>query len=333
MESPLEVLSRAATMVQDSANESRLTAKELPTTKWRRDRRMRAASEYQHSLSSQNSPSMGAASVASPPASPPIMRPLCESTNRTALPIIESPIDMSVTSTTMKPRASPPPPYREPLPGSTFATTLARPSVITQAPPKRGDSRDSILISNRENDNQSTESISMCETVIDEHFRRSLGPDYVALFGKKSPVPSTPSPTPTPTPTPPPLAAQHQLAAMAPTAPSHLHQNIKIEHHRSTPTPPAAVNIPQALTTKPILSPVSPPEQSPPHVTAARVDSPALTHRNETTTPPSSSLLKTETPTTTQTPTVSSTPSVDDHFAKALGDTWKKLQADKEQRN
>lgn len=332
MESPLEVLSRAATMVQDSANESRLTAKELPTTKWRRDRRMRAASEYQHSLTSQNSPSMASA-VASPPASPPIMRPLCESTNRTTLPIIESPIDMSVTSTTMKPRASPPPPYREPLPGSTFATTLARPSVITQAPPKRGDSRDSILISNRENDNQSTESISMCETVIDEHFRRSLGPDYVALFGKKSPVPSTPSPTPTPTPPPPPAVQPAQ--PMASITPNHLNQAAVFaeqqqQQQRSTPTPPAAVVMPQALTTKPILSPVSPPEQSPPHVAAARVDSPALslTHQNDT----SSSSSKAETVTTTNS-TVSSAPSVDDHFAKALGDTWKKLQADKEQRN
>lgn len=329
MESPLEVLSRAATMVQDSANESRLTAKELPTTKWRRDRRMRAASEYQHSLSSQNSPSVMAA-AASPPPSPPIMRPLCESTNRTTLPIIESPIDMSVTSTTMKPRASPPPPYREPLPGSTFATTLARPSVITQAPPKRGDSRDSILISNRENDNQSTESISMCETVIDEHFRRSLGPDYVALFGKKSPVPSTPSPTPTPTPPPQPVV-QH-MPPMASVTPTLLHQ--AVEAHRSTPTPPAAVVMsqpqtqPQALTTKPILSPVSPPEQSPPHVAAARVDSPTLAAKetSSTSTPPTAT-------TPTSASTVSSMPSVDDHFAKALGDTWKKLQADKEQRN
>lgn len=48
---------------------------------------------------------------------------------------------MSVPS---KPR-TPPPPYREPLPGSTFASTLAhRPSVITQAPKRE-------IISNREN--------------------------------------------------------------------------------------------------------------------------------------------------------------------------------------
>lgn len=174
----------------------------------------------------------------------------------------------------------------------------------------------------------------MCETVIDEHFRRSLGPDYVALFGKKSPVPSTPSPTPTPTP--PPQPVQH-MTPMASVTPTLLHQ--AVEAHRSTPTPPAAVVMPQpqtqpqALTTKPILSPVSPPEQSPPHVTAARVESPILAAKETS----SSSKATPSTPPSTTTPTsastVSSMPSVDDHFAKALGDTWKKLQADKEQRN
>lgn len=52
---------------------------------------------------------------------------------------IETPLDMSVSA---KP---PPPPYREPLPGSTFANTLARPSVITQAPKRE------IPIANQEN--------------------------------------------------------------------------------------------------------------------------------------------------------------------------------------
>lgn len=54
---------------------------------------------------------------------------------------MDSPIDMSVTSSTVKhQRASPPPPYREPLAGgaaSSHSYTASRPSVITQAPPKR----------------------------------------------------------------------------------------------------------------------------------------------------------------------------------------------------
>lgn len=61
----------------------------------------------------------------------------CSSTNSSN---IETPLDMSVTS---KPR-TPPPPYREPLPGSQFASALARPSVITQAPKRE-------IISNQEN--------------------------------------------------------------------------------------------------------------------------------------------------------------------------------------
>lgn len=52
---------------------------------------------------------------------------------------MEIPLDMSVGAAT-KP---PPPPYRDPLPGSTFCT-MSRPSVITQAPKRE-------VISNQEN--------------------------------------------------------------------------------------------------------------------------------------------------------------------------------------
>lgn len=122
---------------------TRLTTKELPTTKWRRDRRNRVSSEYHHS---------------SPSSSPNAVKPLSESNSSNspanspngfagaAVAALESPLDMSVSAN--KP---PPPPYREPLPGSQFVhhqqqtTHVARPSVITQAP-----KRDSIA-SNQEN--------------------------------------------------------------------------------------------------------------------------------------------------------------------------------------
>lgn len=110
--------------------DNRLNNKELPTTKWRRDRRIRMSSEYHSS-----------------PSSPIAVKPLSESNSSNsatspnalaASPVgHESPLDMSVSAN--KP---PPPPYREPLPGSQFVhhqTHLARPSVITQAP-----KRDSI---------------------------------------------------------------------------------------------------------------------------------------------------------------------------------------------
>ncbi|XP_037032069.1 uncharacterized protein LOC119071298 isoform X2 [Bradysia coprophila] len=179
METPLQVLSRAATMV-DNSNDTRISNKELPTTKWRRERRIRVSSEYH-----------------SPPS--PGVKPLSESNSTNSA---ETPLDMSVPS---KPR-TPPPPYREPLPGSTFATTLARPSVITQAPKRE-------IISNRENkDTIANESISMIDPVIDEHFRRSLGADYMNLFGNKkstnlkiiskkiSPIPPAKATSPTPAP-------------------------------------------------------------------------------------------------------------------------------------
>ncbi|KAJ6649462.1 hypothetical protein Bhyg_04698 [Pseudolycoriella hygida] len=134
--------------------DTRISNKELPTTKWRRERRIRVSSEYH-----------------SPPS--PGVKPLSESNSSI---IAETPLDMSVPP---RPPRTPPPPYREPLPGSTFATTLARPSVITQAPKRE-------IISNRENkDTIASESISMIDPVIDEHFRRSLGADYMNLFGNK----------------------------------------------------------------------------------------------------------------------------------------------------
>ncbi|XP_073842411.1 tondu-domain-containing Growth Inhibitor isoform X2 [Musca autumnalis] len=305
MESALDVLSRAATMVQqDNANEARLTSKELPTTAWRRERRLRTG-EYHHApsqlqqqqhhhqhhhhhLASPAGSSASSARGVSPSSSPPPphpsivhgqsspsnstvtttstsathlhsnahqismmmaaaaavgMRPLCETTSRPSPPPVAShgnmhmarpetlneadmddaPLDMSVSSS-LKQRNSPPPPYREPLPGSQYISTLPRPSVITQAPPKR-DARDSALLANRENDNRSSESI-------DEHFRRSLGNDYFALFAKKSPASqSTKTPSPQPgqqppaaharTPPPPASALQHSQSAVAVPPPAY----------------------------------------------------------------------------------------------------------------
>uniref|UniRef100_A0A0K8WCI1 Transcription cofactor vestigial-like protein 4 n=1 Tax=Bactrocera latifrons TaxID=174628 RepID=A0A0K8WCI1_BACLA len=314
METALDVLSRAATMVQDNANEARISSKELPTARWRRERRSRAC-EYpiigsgvataassvstSSSLSPAGTPPPGvcAGGLPSPVSAhhhvtgalhsgvpPPMsimmaaaMRPLCESTNRPTPPPsnssaaaaayhhqsgMESPIDMSVSSSTLKHRSSPPPPYRAPLPGSTYASALARPSVITQAPSKRERESERELLANRENDNRSNESISTCDTVIDEHFRRSLGPNYAALFGKKSPGPGTPSlqpnavamtttavintPTPTPPPTQPPLALSSSSSSLPQLQPQAL-----VVAHGSTPAalPPyhATVVAPQAL--------------------------------------------------------------------------------------
>ncbi|GAB0086871.1 hypothetical protein DMENIID0001_010720 [Sergentomyia squamirostris] len=128
--------------------EAKLPNKELPTTKWRRERRR--LSEYQTQSGSATMKNGGEGG--------------------------EAPLDMTITSTVtgVKPRS--PPPYREPLPGSTFALSFTRPTVITQAPKTQ--------LKLHSATDQLPDSISMCDTVIDEHFRRSLGNNYMALFSK-----------------------------------------------------------------------------------------------------------------------------------------------------
>lgn len=105
-------------------SDGHLTNKELPTKKWRRERRLRM-SPMHISTSDRYS-------------STPSPESRYESTFLTDSSS-EIPLDMSVSS---KPR-TPPPPYREPLPGSRFITkselpsyqaSIPRPSVITQAP-------------------------------------------------------------------------------------------------------------------------------------------------------------------------------------------------------
>lgn len=110
----------------------------MPTTKWRRDRRIRLSSEYHHSNHSHEL--VGT------------VKPLGESNQSNSLGdnSIEIPLDMSVGGS--KP---PPPPYRDPLPGSTFCT-MSRPSVITQAPKRE-------IISNQENKQSPKKPIVVCD--------------------------------------------------------------------------------------------------------------------------------------------------------------------------
>ncbi|XP_046665833.1 uncharacterized protein LOC124357817 isoform X1 [Homalodisca vitripennis] len=136
-ESPLEVLSRAATMVQDnilppSYDEARSYSKckevlsPVSGGKWRRERRQRV--------------------IGAPPPEYP---------HKTAPGIHSEPIDMS----TRRPRGSPPS-YSQSL------CYVRRPSVITPVQQPSG----------------VVEEEGVCDPVIDEHFRRSLGKDYMSVF-------------------------------------------------------------------------------------------------------------------------------------------------------
>ncbi|XP_023178129.2 extensin isoform X2 [Drosophila hydei] len=387
MESALDVLSRAATMVQNNSSDTRLTSKELPTNKWRRERRQRAAAaEYQvHDSNSDR--------------------------EREREPDMDSPIDMSVTSNTVKhQRASPPPPYREPLGGgvNSHCYAASRPSVITQAPPKREQPKHAHHSqhhhhhshSNHEHDHRSRESDSICD--IDEHFRRSLGPGYAALL--KSPTSSSPTPSPQPQQ----AQAQTQLQSVVGNGTSM--QQVSPQAYRQQPTTTTYENqsqlplsLPLSKLGLPIVhsptlqsAPISPQHElpppqkeplslSPPPVRSASalscsppplvgvsqildapvtkrekaLDTPHHTPPRCNTPPPAYASVMVSTPTmpaiirvkaepglaaasSTHTPPASPTSStnisiftkteasVDDHFAKALGDTWKKLQAHKE---
>lgn len=119
------------------------------------------------------------------------------------------------------------------------------------------------------------ESISMCDTVIDEHFRRSLGNNYMELFDKTG------------------------TGAVSPTGTG------------AVPTIPAAVAVtPVTAVTKTATKRVakSPPVASPPlpPPAAKKVDKVVEAEDKED---------------------ANVNFSVDDHFAKALGETWNKLKA------
>ncbi|XP_063929295.1 uncharacterized protein LOC135141779 isoform X2 [Zophobas morio] len=173
-ESPLEVLSRAATMVQEnqnalaSAEESskQSTNKQLPTTKWKRDRRSRLP-EY-----SRKSDPKIAETFGTEPPSPTTEGPNHPSTNGQD----NAPLDMSVRQRGL------PPSYSQTINNPGYRSSY-RPSVIQNNAPNREDLPPGI---------------SMCDPIIDEHFRRSLGNDYLTLFSNnnvsKEPIPVKPPP-------------------------------------------------------------------------------------------------------------------------------------------
>lgn len=133
----------------------------------------------------------------------------------------------------------------------------------------------------------------MIDAVIDEHFRRSLGSigaDYMNLFGKRlnQSLKSPPS-------TPP---------AVAPITPAHVRARVS----------PIQVNSPESLTQK-STSPPPAHKSSEPNEKDSKQNADTI-----------SSAASAETETDTIEVDEDIEMSVDDHFAKALGDTWKQLQ-------
>ncbi|XP_068081384.1 transcription cofactor vestigial-like protein 4 isoform X2 [Anabrus simplex] len=82
----------------------------------------------------------------------------------------DTPLDMSTRSRSAR---GLPPSYNQTVSAPGYRPP-ARPSVITCAPPAKGHRRE--LLS------------GMCDPVIDEHFRRSLGKDYMSVFSNEEHV-------------------------------------------------------------------------------------------------------------------------------------------------
>ncbi|KAL1498128.1 hypothetical protein ABEB36_008980 [Hypothenemus hampei] len=167
-ESPLEVLSRAATMVRQETEQQQLdeSNKQLnkQTTKWKRDRRR--LPEYSRKSDPKVPETLGVepsspeASISNCPTNP----NSCHGNKRDEiLHGGDTPLDMTVR------QRGEPPSYAQTIsnPGyrSSYRTTVMNNGV----PPVIN--RDTL-----------PSGISMCDTVIEEHFRRSLGQDYNAIF-------------------------------------------------------------------------------------------------------------------------------------------------------
>lgn len=288
IESPLDVLSRAATMVQPcpaypasdsdgfetpstaSSGESegdrtlspeapRAQSRELTGGKWRRERRSIRLPEYRpkengkmalRSQSFNERRSVASVARAQPHSDGELSDeddgPANLAMNGKAPPEYpgvrnEAPIDMRL-------RSKAPPPYN-------------RPSVIksNESPPG---------------------SMSMCDPVIDEHFRRSLGDDYMNLY-KKSGVTENSQPGPKP---------NTKDRASSPI-------QFKNDEELEKPTKIIAMDVDNA---------------------SLSVDDHFAKALGDTWRQIQTSRLKDD-----------KTTKVDDHFSKALGDTWTKIQASK----
>ncbi|XP_023019690.1 tondu-domain-containing Growth Inhibitor isoform X2 [Leptinotarsa decemlineata] len=177
-ESPLDVLSRAATMVQEnqsfSASDDGTKPYTKHTTKWKRERRQRPP-EYPRKSDPKYSETFGA-----DPSSPISYDLPVNAANsngvKTSQIQPDSPLDMTVRQRGL------PPSYAQTISNPGYRSSY-RPSVIHNGvPPTR---------------EELPSGISMCDPIIDEHFRRSLGSDYHTVFRnnaskEKSPPKSPP---------------------------------------------------------------------------------------------------------------------------------------------
>ncbi|XP_060529349.1 transcription cofactor vestigial-like protein 4 [Cylas formicarius] len=181
-ESPLEVLSRAATMVQQENQQASLAeeaSKNLhkQTNKWKRDRRR--LPEYSRK-SDPKIPETFGVEPSSPEASLSNGNNALGNLNGTQIKSDQSsngsdtPLDMSVRHRGL------PPSYAQTISNPSYRSSY-RPTVIPNGVPNGREELPS--------------GISMCDPVIEEHFRRSLGDNYHMLYHNNNSVKDKDPPT------------------------------------------------------------------------------------------------------------------------------------------
>ncbi|XP_022917402.2 transcription cofactor vestigial-like protein 4 isoform X1 [Onthophagus taurus] len=132
--------------------------KQLPTTKWKRDRRSR--NEYSRKSDPKLPENFGQEPevTSNSPINP-------QQNGQPIKPSADTPLDMTVR------QRGQPPSYSQTINNPGYRSSY-RPSVVTN---QNNGHRDDL-----------PSGISMCDPIIDEHFRRSLGKDYIAIFSNNN---------------------------------------------------------------------------------------------------------------------------------------------------
>ncbi|XP_019870248.2 uncharacterized protein LOC109598765 [Aethina tumida] len=160
-ESPLDVLSRAATMVQENQALNDDSKNSKQTTKWKRDRRSRLP-EYSRKSDPKFPETMG---LDQRPPSPPEYKPDVNQLQENGKSGgADTPIDMSLRQRGL------PPSYQQTINNPGYRSSYRRSVIHNGGPPRE----------------ELPSGISMCDPIIDEHFRRSLGNDYHTLFSNNN---------------------------------------------------------------------------------------------------------------------------------------------------
>lgn len=320
-ESALDVLSRAATMLQEQSpihlanDEPKLTTKQLPSTKWRRDRRMKPEytrkadhpaklNEHSQQINGRESPTSRLDQFEQDPSA-------TESNGADAI-TEDSPLDMSVRQRGL------PPSYSQAISDPSFRSSYKTAAGVQQDLEVNSTSSSEgtapspnaqTVVNNGNNGRDELPSgISMCDPIIDEHFRRSLGKAYMTVFNTQQNTNNKDKSTPS-------------------------------NNSRISPIPNVVPSQTPTLKSPPIQSSKNSQTQAkssvPPTQTNSSVNNidnnDVSIDKNQKITSKRVTIVNTSTNITTVSDLMDGAGlSVDDHFAKALGDTWLKLNGKKD---